>query len=599
MIRSDLIVPLINVLLLALAAFIVLLAAERRWKLLSSFRAETGPPLHLALARVVIISALLSKVSLRQEILYSTLDKSLVVPPVGWSHLAPHIPRNPDLVTILYGLFVFFGVLAIVGLFGRLACLLTSALGFYLLTLPQLFGKINHDHNLILFGFLLALSSCCDTLSVDAIRGAIKAGRRGTYTSAPKDSLAYADPLKAMMVLMGLIYFFPGAWKVARLGFEWFSVDNMRWTMAKKLFQSPHVTFVQEWAIHHPLALLGGAVFTPLFELGFIFAIFSRRTRAFAAACGLMFHNAIGLLLNIPFVGLQLCYVIFIDWTRVLAWIAAQWKIGRITVLRFGQSELPALNILSKFDWLDLVSVETPAASFASELLLAPDRNGLTVVDDSGINLSGYEACLSIMKRIVCLWPIYPILSSKILRKIGASIYEHFQHARENRNFDAGRASLNLPSDPRIGILFRIVSGTFVLGMILAGLTHSVNAWPIACYPTFDHLESNLVIELSARATDDSGQVYDQTLSFDPKIEANLSPERYDAMLASLMSQDVPDSRQRAVALVNIWRQAYNYPEFKEVTLYSCTYALDADGKLSRLIDNREISHLERSDGLQ
>jgi hypothetical protein len=135
--------------------------------------------------------------------------------------------------------------------------------------------------------------------------------------------------------------------------------------------------------------------------------------------------------------------------------------------------------------------------------------------------------------------------------------------------------------------------------MILAGLSHSVNAWPIACYPTFDHLETGQVSELSAAAIGDNGQVYHQILSFDPKISADLSPERYDAMVEALMRQDTPVSRQRAAALVNLWREKYKYPNFKQVILYSSTYAFDSDGNLGHLVQNREITRLEKSDGLE
>src|ERR1700683_4314349 len=102
MLRTDLILPLINVFLLTAAGAIVLLLAEKRWKLLTSFRQEKSSALNLAIARVVIISTLVSKISLSYELSYSRLDSALIVPPLGWAHLAAHAPRNPSLITILY-----------------------------------------------------------------------------------------------------------------------------------------------------------------------------------------------------------------------------------------------------------------------------------------------------------------------------------------------------------------------------------------------------------------------------------------------------------------------------------------------------------------
>jgi hypothetical protein len=599
MLRTDLILPLINVFLLTFAGAIGLLVAEKRWRLLSSFRFEKSSALNLAVARVVIITTLVSKISLNYELSYSRLDRALIVPPLGWAHLAAYVPRNPNLITILYVLFVAFGALAIVGLYGRLACCMTSAIGFYLLTLPQLFGKINHDHNLVLFGFILAASPCYDTFSVDAIRDALRAARHGHFLTAPTESTVYADPLKAMMVLLGLIYFFPGAWKVGRAGVHWFSADNMRWMMARKLLEAPHVTSIQMWAMHHPLLLAMGAAFTPLFELGFLFAILSPRTRPYAAACGIAFHNLTALLMNISFVSLQMCYVIFVDWTRVFSWIALRFRIGQIRVCRIGPGELPFLNIIRSLDWLNRVSIDESTAPTSCAPTNADDAQSLTIIDEEGATLSGFEAYICITKHIVSLWPMYLCFSVPVVRTAGESFYGHLNRSRENRVLKIAPEFETSTSNHQLGMLFRPLVATFVFGMILAGLTHSVNAWPIACYPTFDHVETGEVSELFATATSDDGRVYRQNLSFDTKIGDRLAAERYDAMVDNLMRQDVPISKQRAAAIVNLWRESYAYPNFKEVTLYCDTFTLDRDGRPGSLIQNREITHLSQRDGIE
>ena len=599
MLRTDLILPLVNVFLLTSAGAIVLLLAEKRWKLLSSFRLEKSTALNLAVARIVIMSALVSKISLSYELSYSRLDRALIVPPLGWAHLAAYVPRNPNLITVLYVLFVAFGALAIVGLCGRLACCVTSAVGFYLLTLPQLFGKINHDHNLVLFGFILAASPCCDTFSVDAIRDALRAARHGQFLTAPTESTAYADPLKAMMVLLGLIYFFPGAWKVGRAGIHWFSADNMRWMMARKLLEAPHITSIQMWAMHHPLLLAMGAAFTPLFELGFLFAILSPRTRPYAAVCGIAFHNMTALLMNISFVSLQLCYVIFVNWTRVFSWIASRFKIGQITVCRTGPRELPFLNIITSLDWLNRVSIDRSTTSTSRALSSDGVAQSLTIIEEDGASLSGFEAYICITKHIVLLWPMYLCFLTPVVRKAGESFYGHLTRSQESRALITVTEVEPSASNRQLGVMFRPLAATFVIGMILAGLTHSVNAWPIACYPTFDHVETGQVNELFATATSDDGRVYRQNLSFDTKIGDKLAAERYDAMVDNLMRQDVPVSKQRAAAIVNLWRESYAYPNFKEVTLYCDTFTLDRDGRPGPLIQNREITHLSQRDGIE
>jgi hypothetical protein len=600
MIRPDLVLPLIKAFLLVVLGFVCLGIAQKRWKLLSAFGSEESSALNLALARVVIMTALISKVGLSYELTYSRMDKSLIVPPIGWSHLAAHVPRFPALVVVAYGLFVLFGILAAVGLYARLSCLVTSVTGFYLLTLPQLFGKINHDHHLVLFGFILAVSPCADTLSVDAIRGAVRLARRGIRAPKLKASVAYANPLKCMMVLMGLVYFFPGVWKVARAGAYWFSGDNMRWTMAATLLEAGHITAFQSWAMRHPAFLLGGAIFTPFFEMGFIFAIFSRYTRPFAAACGIAFHNMTGLLMNITFVSLQLCYVILIDWILVFSWIAARLDLDRIAV-RCGKTRaaLQLVNFIAKFDWLNLVSLEIADSSPLDAGDPYSPARPLIVVGDRGEQAFGLGACLCVMKRIVVLWPAYLLLRLPLFRRAAERLYTHFSSGVESSGATAMEATDIPDFRPQLGILFKPLSALLVVGMILAGVSHSVNAWPIACYPTFDQPGKEQIEELSATALGDDGRLYHQTLSFDPRISAALSPERYDAMVGILLREDATCPRNKAVALVTLWRQTYEYPKFKEVTFYSDTYLFDSDGRLGRLIRNREIFHLGQQDGLE
>jgi hypothetical protein len=164
---------------------------------------------------------------------------------------------------------------------------------------------------------------------------------------------------------------------------------------------------------------------------------------------------------------------------------------------------------------------------------------------------------------------------------------------------DVATANLIAPFQPRTGPLFQPLAALLIIGMILAGVSHSVDAWPIACYPTFDHPGSERITELSVAAVDAAGHLYHQTLSFDPRISATLSPERYDAMIDLLLRQEPACPKDRAAAIVALWRESYEYPKFREATLYADTYLFDADGRPGRLIQNREIFHLSEQDGLE
>lgn len=587
MIRSDLIFPLIRVFLLFGGAVLGLRFLEWRWNILSNFWNEKTHAVNLALARVVIMATLLFRTSLGYLLSYSRLDSALIVPPLGWGHIAAHVPRDPALLTAGYFSFVLCGVLAIAGLYGRVACLLTSLTGIYLLAIPQLFGKVNHDHHLVLFGLILAASPCCDTLSLDAIRNARRLARQGIHTKKPPLSLAYARPLKVMMVLLGLIYFFPGAWKLCRTGLRWFSADNMRWTIAAKLLETGRFTSFQQWMMAHSQVLLAGTFFTVIFELGFLFAILFPKLRPLAALCGLAFHNLTGFLMNIRFVTIQLCYVILIDWHHLLIRLREKLRIEVADVVSSGgHAELLFLNLVSRFDWLDTVCFNSTAF----------ESNAPLVVRIGAKRSSSFDARLELMKRVPLFLPFYLLARLPLSAKFARLRYSRTLEQQGDAQLGTHSSVKNLAFQPQSSPALQPVAIFFIAGMALAGLSHSVNTWPIACYPTFDHAQTGAFNELSVSAIDDRGRVYSQNLSFDPRIGASLSPERYEAMVDYILRDDVPFSSEKAASLVNLWQTTYSYPAFREVILYSNTYTFDSSGHLGRLIRNRELIRLQPKD---
>lgn len=205
-------------------------------------------------------------------------------------------------------------VLAIVGLFTRPAALVALLTGAYAIAVPQLYGKLYADHHILWFAALLAASPCGDVLSIDAVRAA----RRRDAAASPPPSRAYALPLRIVWLLLGLVYFFPGFWKVWRTGLAWVSAENMQHHMFLKWRE------FGEWTPlvridHVPILLLLGALGAVAFELGFIVLVVSSRLRPLAAAAGLVFHTLTWVFLRISFWVLQLTYVALIDWAALLA----------------------------------------------------------------------------------------------------------------------------------------------------------------------------------------------------------------------------------------------------------------------------------------
>lgn len=435
--------------------------AERRSKVFSRFFSEPSSALNLAVVRIVVMAVFGTFPSLSLDLSYGSLDRALIVAPVGWGRIAPHIPRQAGVIETAYVVFLAATILAVVGLYGRLSCLVATLSGFYLLTLPQLFGKVNHSHNFILFGLILAASPCTDALSIDALR------RR---SSRPSRSIAYSFPLRCMMILLGLIYFFPGLWKLSNLGLRWLSPDNMRWLIASKLLESDRPSALQLWFLHHDSALAAGAAYGLVFELGFLGAIFFPKARPVAAIGGLLFHNSTWLLMNISFWQLQTCYVMFVDWERVFH--------------------------RSRREQTDAVSGLSPA--------------------------------------------------------------------------------------------YKPVGALAIAGMVLTGLSHIGNGWPVAMYPAFDYRESDSVTELAIAATDRSGATHSATLSFDQKLEKIFQPDRFNAMIAPLL-WPASFSKWQAAALVSVWAKAYGYPEISHADFYRETYRFNRDGRPGELLKREYV----------
>jgi hypothetical protein len=264
----------------------------------------------LALFRISVALVLLLSSSVWTAPRWAGLPRALFVAPEGLRWFAAHVPIDPTLAAALRGLLVLGALLGLVGLYTRAAFALVTVAGFYVLALPQLSGSVIHDMHLLWFAALLAASPSGDAWSVDAWR----AGRRFAAPEGPR----YAWPLDVACLLFAAIYFFPGFWKLATSGVDWFWSDNLRNQMYWKWFQNGWLPLVRidRWPTLCRLAALG----VVLFELGFVLLVLRRRLRPLAALFGVAFHLLSELFLRIPFFGLWGLYLVFFDARRVAHW---------------------------------------------------------------------------------------------------------------------------------------------------------------------------------------------------------------------------------------------------------------------------------------
>ncbi|MAC76323.1 MAG: hypothetical protein CMJ22_12225 [Phycisphaerae bacterium] len=276
-----------------------------------AYLTEPDAPLNLAILRITTFGALLLIPAGREEFLiHASLPEAILFPPSGIGPLLTFLIPDPFTARLILGAWITTTAMAMLGLLPRPATIASTLLTLLVLGIPQLHGKVNHAHHLVWFALLLATSPCGDVLSIDRwIR------RR---RPAPRSDLRYGLPLRITWLLLGMVYFFPGVWKLWTGGLDWIFSEHLR-------NQIWH-----QWTTHanwepvldptgHPWLLRMGGLGVVVFEMSFVLLMFRRSTRIVALVIGLLFHLANLLTLNIGFVSLMAIYPCLIDSPRLLS----------------------------------------------------------------------------------------------------------------------------------------------------------------------------------------------------------------------------------------------------------------------------------------
>lgn len=293
---------------LLIAAQLLLLAGMRYGRsIVSKFFSEATHPINLGIFRIILFAALIIYVDVPQVVQFSRFPVELRVAPFGIGWLINILPINPAWATVASYLFIVVCVSGVLGFFSRTSATIAVVLGFYVLGIPQFFGKIDHYHHLLWFAVILAASPCGDALSLDSFI----ASRKKKTNEALGPSVSYALPLKFVMLLMGIIYFFAGVWKFVIGGLGLATGDTMKYILYAQWFR---LDWMPAFRIdQYPLAYRAAGIGVIFFELAFIFLLFFPQIRKVAAIGGILFHFSVYLFAHINFWTLAVCYVAFIN----------------------------------------------------------------------------------------------------------------------------------------------------------------------------------------------------------------------------------------------------------------------------------------------
>lgn len=204
---------------------------------------------------------------------------------------------------------------ACIGLLTRFSTTTAFVLGFYLLGLRHNWGKTSHDDAAPLFIMLiLALSRCGDALSFDALLR-----RRKTTEPLPLDSGEYRWPIRAVWLVISMVFFNSAVAKLRRSGMEWAFSDNLSVLMVRlNYFNNPPTDRGIQLANIRGFGQVMGAS-ALLVELFFPLVLFSRIARWILVPAAFFMQLGNKFLLGVDFTVFLFSYVFFINWDWLLA----------------------------------------------------------------------------------------------------------------------------------------------------------------------------------------------------------------------------------------------------------------------------------------
>ena len=520
------------------------------------FTAETHP-LNLAIFRIVFFWTFLNETELAKVSWFSQLPPELRTAPWGMHWVIGWLPIGESSVAICKSLLLLFCFTGMIGLFSRTSALLTTVLGFYVLSVPQLFGKVNHYHHFVWFSALLAVSGGGDFLSFDAIIGSWRKADCG-ITSPPRSSAVYTLTLCFVQLLLGVIYFFPGFWKLWTAGYDWILGENLRFQMYSKWMEFGGWTPRLRIDLYPAICKMG-ALLTVCFEISFIFLIFFPMARLFLPFAGVAFHKMTDLFMRIFFLDLIKFYVVLFNWHHIFRYLGQRLFEANMYVIYDGDNKvasrmvasLRVLDILGRVEYLNRRCTKQGEREWLSELEagVSPDKVHAVVGNHSW---KGYKAWRVITGRMPVLWPVLPLLYlwpiSRILQTVyrrAASMVVYHPWLRTSQLYQPNR----LPTGR--GLRWNVLVGQFLLVInLICGFRGIVNGWPFSCYPTFATLmEKPHGFTLEVEALDARGQIIEWD---DGRLGEQFSSERFRGLLNRIL--ETKDSRQLEQRLRALWR---------------------------------------------
>lgn len=458
-------------------------------EIITNFFKEETHPINLAVFRIALFATLIVLPFFYPPIWFSQLPEALKFPPYGLGFLAEYFPINEAWARAALSFYFFFCVLGLIGLLTRFSAWMALLLGLYLFAIPNWYGKITHYHHVFWFAALLAVSRAGDFFSCDGVLKAFRRADQG-HIEPPGPSQAYSLPIRFAWFLIGILYFFPGMWKLKTEGHEWITSDNLKWQIYEKWLDwdgwMPVFRIDQ-----YPLLYKFSALATVAFEVSFIVLIFIPFFRLVLFFGGLVFHNLTYVLIRISFWYLQTLYVILLDWNLIFEWLGRRLFRDPMHLVYDGNCKLcrrtiAAVRVFDIFHRVRYVNALDQAV-LKKEGLAWLDLKALLYDMHAVVNKNvqkGFLAYRALAWRVPPLWLALPFLFLNPVVRFANQIYRHVADSRTC----AVPAPALAARGPRLkqGVWPVIFMGVFLVGVNGYYGIANIHSWPFSIYPTFD-----------------------------------------------------------------------------------------------------------------
>lgn len=256
----------------------------------------------LAIYRILVYGGLLALIIQNHPASMSLLPDELQEPPWLWSFIKGTWLLEPELVSIVSLLAQATSIAAMIGFRGSLSAKIATISSFFVLLVPQSYGKVDHYHLWWWAALLLAWSPAWKVWSVDAWVAKMK----GEKEENPRSDSSFKG-LFWLGLLIIMAYVFPGLWKWAWNGPLWATPNAMKaiaYNQWSVLPESPVWKPTSDWM----WMILSGWVL--IFELTFPLIILGPKWRKAYILMAMGFHLGVYLTLGIAFWHLGLLLIL-------------------------------------------------------------------------------------------------------------------------------------------------------------------------------------------------------------------------------------------------------------------------------------------------